>query len=443
MQRIPGAVREVLKRLTDAGHEAWCVGGCVRDILLQREPDDWDVTTSALPEETLKLFGNYAVPTGLQHGTVTVRTDIGHVEVTTYRMDGNYGDGRHPDSVRFTRSLVEDLARRDFTVNAIAMNACGELRDPMGGIVDLTTHCLRCVREPDVRFGEDALRIMRGLRFSSTLGFDIEPDTAKSIHENRALLRKIAPERIRVELDKLLCGDSVADVLRKYPDVLGVFLPEILPAVGLAQNSRYHCYDVWEHTLHSVAAITPDPILRMAMLLHDLGKPSCCSLDKNGCGHFYGHPKVSYELAKGSLDRLKYDNESRRTILTLVERHDWLVEPTEKSVRRGLRVLGENDMRRLLEVKRADNRAQSVEYLYRQEEIDRIEQIMDALVAQDACFSLKQLAVNGNDLMAMGFRGVHIGNMLNLLLTAVVDGELKNDRNALLEYAQKCETEQK
>jgi len=443
VQRIPEAVKNVLHRLTDAGHEAWCVGGCVRDLLLQREPGDWDVTTSALPQETLALFGECAVPTGLQHGTVTIRTDIGHVEVTTYRIDGEYGDSRHPDSVRFTRSLPEDLARRDFTVNAIAINASGQINDPMNGLADLKARCLRCVGEPDRRFGEDALRILRGLRFASVLGFSIERETAESIHRNRELLQKIAAERIRVELDKLLCGYDAESVLREYPDVLGVFLPELLPAVGFPQNSRYHCYNVWEHTIHSVAAVPGDPLLRMAMLLHDLGKPACYSVDDAGCGHFYGHPKVSCELAANALNRLKYDNESKRNILALVGRHDWPIQPTEKGVRRALRLLGENTLRRLLAIKRADNLAQSPEYRYRQQEIDVLETLLDHLWREDACFSLKQLAVNGRDLMALGFQGREVGIELDRLLSAVVDGLLENDRCALLKSAEKQRTEQK
>jgi len=443
VQRIPEAVKCVLRRLMNAGHEAWCVGGCARDLLLQREPGDWDITTSALPEETLSLFGESAVPTGLQHGTVTIRTDIGHVEVTTYRTDGSYRDCRHPDSVRFTRSLSEDLARRDFTVNAIAMDVSGRVNDPMNGLADLADRCLRCVGEPDRRFGEDSLRILRGLRFASVLGFSVERETSESIHRNRELLRMIAAERIRVELDKLLCGLGTEKILREYVDVLGVFIPEILPVVGFPQHSRYHCYNVWEHTIHGVAAVPRDSRLRMAMLLHDLGKPSCYHVDDDGCGHFYGHPKVSRELAASVLNRLKYDNESKRIILTLVERHDWPIQPTEKGVRRALRLLGEDDLRRLLAIKRADNLAQSPDYLYRQKEIDLLEALLNDLLKEDTCFSLKQLAVNGADLMALGFRGKEIGVELDRLLSAVVDGVLQNDRCALLKSAEKKGNKQK
>ena len=381
----------------------------------------------------MAVFGDRALPTGLQHGTMTVRTEGGHVEVTTYRTDGTYADHRHPDKVTFTRSLEEDLARRDFTVNAMALSAGGKVYDPMGGREDLAAGLLRCVGEPDRRFDEDALRILRGLRFASVLEFAIEDKTAEGIRRNRELLREIAAERILVELDKLLCGKAAAAVLREYPEVLGVFLPEILPSVGFEQHSRYHCYDVWEHTLRAVAAAAPRPELRLAMLLHDLGKPSCFTMDAQGSGHFYGHPAVSRDLAERILSRLKYDNDTRKTVLSLVEYHDRPIAPTERSVRRALRFWGEEGLGKLLQVKRADNLAQAEEYRCRQKEIDAVERIARELIARDACFSLKQLAVNGRDLTALGLAGAEIGAELDRLLTAVVDGELENDRETLLE----------
>ena len=432
MQRIPEEVRKVLRELEEGGYEAWCVGGCVRDLLMGRAPDDWDVTTSALPEETLALFGARAIPTGLQHGTVTVRTDAGPVEVTTYRTDGTYRDHRRPESVVFTRSLREDLARRDFTVNAMAMNASGEIYDPMDGRADLAAGCRRCVGDPVCRFEEDALRIMRGLRFASVLGFSIDRETSEGIRCKAELLKSIAVERIRVEMDKLLCGAGVEKILREYPDVLGVFLPEILPTVGFDQNTPYHCYDVWEHTIRSVAAAPREIVVRLTMLLHDLGKPAVYS-EVDGCGHFYGHAKVSHRMAEDVLRRLKYDNGTREKVLVLIERHDGVLQPTEKSVRRALRVLGETGLRRLLEVKRADNRAQAPAYANRRLEIDELETMMEELLAQDACFSLKQLAVNGRDLMALGLRGKEIGMELERLLSAVVDGNLPNQKEILIE----------
>ena len=315
---IPGYVQAVLEALEAAGHEAWCVGGCVRDALLGREPGDWDVTTSARPEETLAVFPTQGEPTGLKHGTVTVKTPGGPVEVTTYRIDGTYRDHRRPDSVIFTASLEADLSRRDFTVNAMAANLRGAFRDPFGGREDLRQGILRCVGDPDRRFQEDALRILRGLRFSASLGFSLEPGTAAALRRNRKLLGEVAPERIQVEFFKLLPGKAAAQVLRTYPEVFGVFWPELLAMVGFDQRNRHHCYDVWEHTLHALAAAPEDPVLRCTMLLHDVGKPASFTLDKQGVGHFYGHPAVSRELAEGMLRRLRCGTDFRETVVRLV-----------------------------------------------------------------------------------------------------------------------------
>lgn len=437
MPEIPDYVKTVLAALEAAGHEAWCVGGCVRDTLLGRTPEDWDVTTSARPEETMALFGSHAFPTGLKHGTVTVRSEHRSVEVTTYRVDGTYHDHRRPETVAFTRSLEEDLRRRDFTVNAMALSLGGELRDPFGGQADLKAGVLRCVGEPDRRFGEDALRILRGLRFAAALGFEIDPATAAGIHQNRELLRDIAAERIQVELFKLLSGKTAAEVLRDYPDVIGVFWPEVLPMVGFGQRNFHHCYDVWEHTLHAVAAVPGEPVLRCVMLLHDIGKPNCFTVDENGLGHFYGHPAISRELADGMLRRLKCSNELRGTIVRLVEWHDRNIPRTDKGIRKALRALGEEDLRRLILVKRADNLAQAPEFWDRQREIDKAEAILDRLLEEDACFSLKQMAVDGKDLTEMGFSGPAVGRALDALLERVVNGELPNEREALLEAARK------
>ena len=434
---IPENARAVLETLETAGHEAWCVGGCVRDALLGRRPEDWDVTTSALPEETLALFGPRGSPTGLKHGTVTVKTPGGPVEVTTYRVDGAYLDHRRPESVTFTRSIEEDLGRRDFTVNAMALNLRGELRDPFGGRGDLERGILRCVGDPDRRFQEDALRILRGLRFSAVLGLEIEKGTAEAVRRNREGLRDIAPERIQVEFFKLLPGKRAAEVLRGWPEVFGVFWPELLAMVGFDQRNRHHCYDVWEHTLHALAAVPGDPVLRCAMLLHDVGKPACFTLDEKGVGHFYGHPAVSRELADRMLRRLKCAADFRETVVRLVEWHDRDIPRTDKSIRRALRILGEEDLRRLILVKRADNLGQAPAFRDRQRELDKAEEILDRLLAEDTCFSLRQLAVNGRDLLALGLSGPAVGAALEALLEKVVDGALPNEREALLEALKK------
>ena len=428
---FPVGVGEVLTRLVQSGHEAYLVGGCVRDLLLGSTPEDWDITTSALPEDILTLFPA-AIPTGLSHGTVTVQHGGRNYEVTTFRADGDYPDHRHPRAVRFTRSLQEDLARRDFSINAMAMDLSGGLYDFYGGQDDLRLGILRCVGDPDRRFGEDALRIMRALRFAATLGFSIDPATASSLRLHRKDLSQIAVERIYTEMTKLLCGVNAADVLLQYPDVIGVFLPEILPCVGLDQHNPHHCYDVWGHTAHSVAAIAPQPVLRWVMLLHDLGKGSTFSLDQQGIGHFYGHGKASVALAQAITTRLRFSNDMKNRIIELVDWHDRDVPRTEKSIRRCLYHLGEDGARQLIAVKRADNAAQHPAYQGRRVEMDKAAQILQEILDADACFSLRQLAVNGNDLLALGLRGKAIGEALDSLLQQVIDGTLPNERELLL-----------
>ena len=432
---IPREVCTVLQTLECAGHEAYIVGGCVRDILMGKPPHDWDVTTSALPEETMALFDHFAIPTGLRHGTVTVRSGETACEVTTFRTDGDYPDHRHPAAVTFTRSLREDLQRRDLTVNAMAMDVHGTLHDPFGGQADIRRRILRCVGEPERRFREDALRILRTLRFSATLGFAIQADTHRSLRERRDDLRYVAAERVREELTKLLCGADVLRVLLEDPQVLGVVLPEILPCVGFDQHNRHHCYDVWGHTAHAVAAAPPDPVLRWAMLLHDLGKPSCFTLDDRGVGHFHGHHRPSAEMAETVCRRLRFDKAAAHQICTLVRYHDRPIPLTEKTIRRAMNQLGVEGLRQLCAVKRADNLAQHPDYRSRQREIDEGEAIMDALLERDACFSLKQLAVNGRDMAALGLEGPAIGQMLQALLEAVMDGAADNERDALLTLA--------
>jgi tRNA nucleotidyltransferase (CCA-adding enzyme) len=295
------------------------------------------------------------------------------------------------------------------------------------------------VGEPDRRFGEDALRILRGLRFAAVLGFTIEPETGESIHRNRELLDCIAVERIQAELFKLLCGQNAAAVLREYPDVIGVFWPEVLPMVGFDQKNVHHCYDVWEHSLHALEAVPPGPILRCAALLHDVGKPNCFTVDENGVGHFYDHGSISTTMADQMLRRLKCATAFRETVVRLVNWHDRDIPRTDKSVRRALRILGEEDLRRLILIKRADNLAQAPEFRHRQSELDKGEAILDKLLAQNACFSLKQLSVNGKDLTGLGLSGPAIGKALNALLDQVINGELPNERNILLETVRKMQ----
>ncbi len=437
---FPQEVENVLRRLEAAGHSAYAVGGCVRDLLLGKSPDDYDLTTSARPEEVMALFSGWCIPTGLQHGTVTVREGERSFEVTTFRSDGTYTDSRHPDAVYFSQHLEEDLQRRDFTVNAMAMDRHGVLHDCWGGQADLRRGIIRCVGDPATRFREDALRMMRALRFAATLGFTIEPETARAIRENGGLLQNIAVERLRVEMTKLLCGSHAGQILQEWPEVLGVFLPEILPCVGLDQHNPHHIYDVWGHIAHSVDAIAPDPVLRWTMLLHDIGKPQCYTMDADGVGHFHGHGENSTQLSGEMLRRLRFDRASARRIALLVQWHDREIPRTEQGVTRALCQLGEEPLRQLLAVKRADNLAQHPRFRDTQQEIDRAAAILEELLQKKQCFTLHQLAVKGQDLMALGLQGRAIGIMLHDLLAEVVDGRLPNERAALLHRVVEKET---
>ena len=434
---LPAEVSAALGALHSRDHEAYLVGGCVRDALLGRPISDYDITTSALPEETEACFSNLRViETGLQHGTVTVLAGAYPLEITTFRTESGYSDLRHPDTVSFTRSLREDLSRRDFTVNAMARSPETGLVDLFGGEEDLNNRVIRCVGNPDTRFGEDALRILRALRFAAQLGFTLEHETAESVHRNRELLRAVAPERIFVELKKLLCGPGVREILLEYPDVLGVFLPELLPMVGFDQHTKYHIYDVWTHTVEVVAHIPPEPVDRLSALLHDIGKPASFFRDPDGTGHFYGHPAVSRRLSEEILTRLKADNDTKNAVLLAVEHHDLVLEPTERSMRRGLNRFGREGLERILRLQRADNLAQAPAYRGRQEAVAEMERIASELVAREECFSLKQLAVTGRDLKEAGFApGPEMGDTLNALLSHVLDGVLPNEKEALLAAA--------
>lgn len=431
---FPPQVQELLTRLEQAGFSAFLVGGCVRDLMMGQQPQDWDLTTSALPEQVLDLFAPDALPTGLRHGTVTVSLGGRRFEVTTFRRDGIYLDSRHPDHVEFTASLEEDLARRDFTVNAMALDRRGKLIDPFGGEQDLRYELLRCVGDPDQRLTEDALRIMRCLRFSATLGLAVDGPTAAALHCHRELLREIAVERIAEELRKLLCGRQAAEILLEYADVLQVVMPEIGPAIGFDQHNPHHCFDVWEHSVRALAAVPPDPVVRFVLLLHDLGKPETFSVDERGVGHFYNHGRISAEIAQTVCRRLRLDKHTSETVERLVRWHDVEIPLTEKGIRRQLRRFGERDLRRLLQVKRGDNLAQHPAYLDRQLHIAQLEQLLDMVLQEDQCFSLKQMAIKGDDLTALGLSGKAVGDALEELLDQVVEGNLSNERDILLLY---------
>ncbi len=431
-------VKTVLQRLEAAGYQAFVVGGCVRDLLLGKQPQDYDITTSARPEQVMALFAPHAIPTGLQHGTVTVRQSGRSFEITTFRADGPYSDSRHPDTVTFSTELAEDLQRRDFTINAMAMDLRGELTDLFGGQEDLRRGIIRCVGDAEMRFGEDALRIMRGLRFAAALQFTIEEETGRAMLCCRERLRRIAVERIYVEMTKLLCAGGAGEILLHWWPVVGVFLPEVLPCVDFDQHSRWHCYSVWEHICRSVDAIEPQPLLRWTMLLHDLAKPACFTRDAQGAGHFYGHEQQGAELARQIMHRLRFDKRTQQRIETLIAWHDREIPRTEKGVRRALHALGEETLRQLMAVKRADNLAQHPDCrAAMQAEIRHAGEIMEALLEKESCFSLRQLAINGQDLMALGLQGGEIGRTLEAALQQVLDGALPNEKEALLRWIER------
>ena len=433
----PAPVQTALDLLCAAGFEAFVVGGCVRDALRGAEPHDWDCTTNAKPDQICACFRDFhVIETGLQHGTVTVVIEHMPIEITTYRIDGVYADHRRPDSVSFTDSLTDDLARRDFTVNAMAFHPERGLIDPFHGADDLRAGIIRCVGNPRDRFNEDGLRILRAMRFASVLDIRIEPETAAAVHDQKDLLHHISAERIDTELTKLLCGTGAERILTEFADVLFTVLPELEPMYGFDQKNPHHDYDVYTHTLKAVAACPPEPVLRWAALLHDTGKPHTFTLDERG-GHFYGHAVVSAEIAKRALKAMKCDRKRYDRVLLLVERHDTVMNGTEKQLKRIVRQIGEEAAEQLLLLHKADVTAQAA--CHRAERIaesDRLLGLLAELRAADACMSLKQLAVTGGDLLALGMpQGKAIGETLNRLLECVIEGSLPNEKAALLEKA--------
>lgn len=439
MIKIPSQVNRALKILYDNGYSAYVVGGAVRDAFMGRSADDWDITTSALPQEILKAFNGFRViETGIKHGTVTAIVEGMSIEITTYRVDGGYSDNRHPDSVRFTGRIEEDLMRRDFTMNAVAVSPGGETVDPFGGRDDIEKRLIRCVGEPEKRFKEDALRILRALRFSSVLNFKIEENTAESIHKCRELLKNVSCERIFAELCKLLCGQAAERILTDFSDVIFAVLPELEPMKNCGQKNPYHIYDVWIHTVRSVAAVAPERELRLAMLFHDSGKPKTKFTDENGIDHFYDHAKVSREIAEKSLARMKTSNKLRETVSGLVEYHDFCPHKiSKKTYRRYIALLGADTVRSLFEIRRADSAAHAP-FVYEQTLKENITglKILEEIEKEDSCFSIKDLKINGKDLEKSGIEPSPLmGEVLERLLDEVMDDKTENEKEALLKRA--------
>jgi tRNA nucleotidyltransferase (CCA-adding enzyme) len=434
---LPTYVDTVLDTLTESGYEAYIVGGCVRDFLLGRTPSDFDVTTSATPAQTIEAFkGFQVIETGLKHGTVTVLVDSHQVEVTTYRVDGAYSDGRHPDSVEYTSSLKDDLSRRDFTINAMAYNRTEGIVDEFNGVMDLNNRVIRCVGDPKLRFSEDALRILRAIRFSSQLSFSIDKDTSYVVHSYRDSLQRVSKERINAELNKLLLGDNVYSVLMEYSDVMATIIPEVSDCIGFNQRSRYHKYSVWEHMAVSVANAPEYLDVRLAMLLHDVAKPATFTLDEEGHGHFTHHAYVGADTVRKVLRDLKYDNETVRRVTALVYHHDDDFY-TEYEVKKCMNEVGFETFLELMAVQTADSESKQDFCRSRIAHIDSVRRFAIDVVMCGDCISLKQLAVRGGDLKRLGYEGKQIGDTLELLLDEVMRGNLHNEAPELLEYAER------
>lgn len=440
--QLPDKVHKIINTLEAAGYEVYAVGGCVRDSILGRKPDDWDITTLAKPEEIKRLFPR-TIDTGIRHGTVTVMLDKEGFEVTTYRIDGDYEDGRHPKEVTFTASLEEDLKRRDFTINAMAYNEHQGLVDLYGGLADIEAGVIRCVGDAKERFTEDALRMMRAVRFSAQLGYRIEEATKTAITALAPDLQKISAERIQAELIKL--------VISAHPDYLRIayetgitaqILPEFDLCMETPQNNPHHCYTVGEHILHSMQAIEPDKVLRLGMLFHDIGKPQTMTVDEEGITHNKKHPAVGAEMTKKILRRLKFDNDTTEKVVKLVLYHDQDIAATQAGVRRAMNRIGEDIFPMLFAVHRADISAQS-DYM-REEKLRKfsyIEELYDTVRSQGDAVSLKDLAITGRDLIAQGMKpGREIGAVLQSLLEQVLEDPSLNTPEQLLEISKKIVT---
>ncbi len=433
---LPDKVMMIILNLQMHGYDAYAVGGCVRDSILAKKPQDWDVTTSAKPADIKRMFRR-TVDTGIEHGTVTVLLGKESFEVTTYRVDGAYEDNRHPKEVRFTNNLEEDLKRRDFTINAMAYNDDVRLVDEFGGMRDLNYHLIRCVGDPRERFAEDALRILRAVRFSAQLGFSIEPSTEAAIQELAPTLQYVSAERIRAELLKILVSDHPERLREAYRlGITKVILPEWDEMEGVSQNTPHHKYDVAEHTMEAIKNIKNDKILRLTMLFHDMGKPIMKTTDENGRDHFKGHAIVSEELTNVVMRRLKFDNDTIKKVTRLVCYHDYRVEATPQNVRRAMNRIGVDLFPYYLAVRLADVKAQSA-YRKREkvENIIKMRELYQETLLQEHCVTLHDLAVTGKDLLELGMKPGHeLGNILKELLEWVIDDPDCNKKEILCEY---------
>lgn len=433
---LPFQIAEILSRLENFGYEAYVVGGCVRDYLMGAEPHDFDVATSAEPSETERVFSDCRViETGIKHGTVTVLYKGNSVEITTFRVDGGYSDGRHPDAVTFTRNVENDLARRDFTMNGIAYSPKTGFVDPFNGGEDIKKGVIRCIGDPGERFGEDALRILRALRFSAVLGFEIEDKTADMIRSMRGALFKVSAERVFSEMRRMLCGKDIKRVMLEYTEIFTLIVPELGEQIGYEQDSRYHNSTLYEHTARSVEAAPETDVMRLAMLFHDTGKPRCRTTDENGEGHYYGHAAVSAEIADKELRKLKSSNALRERVCEIVKYHDSPVDTSRRVIRRAL---SRHGLDAFIDIQNAHIADDTAKADFCRERIPKALEAIDiarVIWEEKPAMSVKDLAVSGNDLKALVPPSPRMGEILNALFKEVTDGVLPNEKKALMERA--------
>lgn len=436
--------KTAIEILKSKGFEAFLIGGSVRDFVMGLPIGDIDITTNATPNEVKQAFWDFRViETGIKHGTVTVLINNEPLEITTYRSEGTYSDNRHPDSVTFSKSLADDVVRRDFTMNGIAYDFDNGFCDLVGGLQDIKDHTIRCIGNAETRFNEDALRILRAMRFSAVLGFEIESETKNAIHKYKDLLKNISAERIREEFTKLICGKNAYNVLQEFSDVVTVFIPEIRDCVNFEQKNRHHCFDVYTHTLKAVEKSQAKPIIRLALFFHDIGKPSVAHFDEKGEQHFYSHPKRSAEITEKIMTRLRFDNDTKNKVVTLVRMHDSpimvndMTKPDRKRIKKIMSQIGADLMFDLIEIKYCDNSAQNPEYFRGEDFYKRTHDIVNEIINEKECFSINHLAIDGNDLIALGFKGKKIGETLEKCLTAVIDGKVENEKSELIKYITK------
>ena len=436
---LPDYILSCIQALENAGFAAYAVGGCVRDDCLGLTPHDFDLCTAALPEETESIFANRRlVLAGKKHGTVGVVTEQGVVEITTFRTEAGYADNRHPDAVAFVTDIEMDLARRDFTVNAMAYSPVRGFADPFGGRVDLQNRVLRAVGDPATRFQEDSLRILRGIRFAARFGLEIQPETENAMIACAPLMENLARERVFDELCKLLVYVTAEDLLRFAP-ILSQVIPELKPTIGFHQHSKHHAYDLFTHIAHVCGSVPPDMAQRWAALLHDIGKVSTFTLDEQGQGHFYGHAQESAQMADTILRRLKAPNDLREQVVFLIDKHMTKLEPEKKRLRRWIGKFGPEAMEQLLLLQESDMGSKGTGKPENMEQFDQLRALMQEIREENACLSLKDLAVNGHDLMALGYSGKAIGQTLHRLLEQVLDEQLPNEKEALLKFLQQEE----